>query len=120
MHSKPRKAVLVGIAGSHNAFSLSLYNLKAYAHADPEIRKAWDIRVIQHPLVSVLNHAEKVPELAARIAGEKPDLVGFSCYMWNTMAFRDIAKKLRELSPGTKTLFGGPEMTTDYLLAGKY
>ena len=32
-------AVLVGIAGSHNAFSLSLYNLKAYAYQNSGIRK---------------------------------------------------------------------------------
>ena len=49
---KIMKAVLVGIAGSHNAFSLSLYNLKAYAYQNLKIRKHWDINVIQHPLIN--------------------------------------------------------------------
>ena len=35
---KKMNAVLVGIAGSHNAFSLSLYNLKAYAYQSTQIR----------------------------------------------------------------------------------
>ncbi len=120
MHPEPRKVVLVGVAGSHNAFSLSLYNLKAYVCADADMRKAWDLRVIQHPLVGVTDHAEKVAGLARRIANEKADLVGFSCYMWNTAVFRDIAKELRKLCPDCKILLGGPEMTTDYLVSGKY
>ena len=45
-------AVLVGIAGSHNAFSLSLYNLKAYAYQSTQIRDRWDINVIQKPLIN--------------------------------------------------------------------
>ena len=45
-------AVLVGIAGSHNAFSLSLYNLKAYAYKSSRIRERWNISVIQRPLIN--------------------------------------------------------------------
>ena len=45
-------AVLVGIAGSHNAFSLSLYNLKAYAYKSTQIQDRWDITVIQKPLIN--------------------------------------------------------------------
>ena len=49
---KSKKAILVGIAGSNNAFSLSIYNVKAYAYTDPDIRRTWDISVIQHPLIN--------------------------------------------------------------------
>ena len=120
MQTKRKKAVLIGLAGSYNAFSLSLYNLKAYAYADAEMRKAWEIRVIQHPLISPLDSANKLAALLKLIAEEKPDLCGFSCYMWNTMFFRDLAVQLRALLPATKILFGGPEMTTDYLRQGQY
>ena len=49
---KKMNAVLVGIAGSHNAFSLSLYNLKAYAYQSAQIQDRWDITVIQKPLIN--------------------------------------------------------------------
>ena len=52
-------AVLVGIAGSHNAFSLSLYNLKAYAYQNSGIRKNWKISVIQHPLINFGEERDK-------------------------------------------------------------
>lgn len=118
--AKPNRAVLVGVAGSTNAFSLSLYNLKAYAYADPDIRRTWHITVIQHPLLSAPYDAEKLEELAQRIVREKPDVVGFSCYMWNVTVFRELARMMRTAAPGAKILFGGPEMATDYLRSGQF
>ena len=59
------KATLVGIAGSHHAFSLSLYNLKAYAYRDSQIRKQWEINVIQRPLIGVRQRDKLLSELSS-------------------------------------------------------
>lgn len=117
---KPRKAVLLGIAGSYNTFCLSLYNLKAYAYTDPDIRRTWDIAIIQHPLINVTQTSEKLPLLAEQIVVHKPEMVGFSCYMWNVDVLRELTKRLRDWLPETSILCGGPEMATDYLREGKY
>ena len=111
------KAMLVGIAGSHNAFSLSLYNLKAYAFGDPMIKKNWNIDVIQHPLINfgeTFNN-KKLSDLSKKIIAKKPNLVGFSCYMWNFDSFIKIAINLKKKIPNTKILLGGPEIATDYV-----
>ncbi len=117
---KTRTAVLVGIAGSNTAFSLSLYNLKAYALTDAAIRRSWSFPVVQHPLINVTWQAEKLPKLVEAVALHKPELVAFSCYMWNTAVFRELARSLRERMPGAKLVWGGPEISTDYILGGKY
>lgn len=117
--TKKQIAVLVGIAGSNKAFSLSLYNLKAYAYREPRIRNEWNIVVIQHPLIGVMNREEIIANLSAKIAAARPALVGFSCYMWNVDAFREIASRLRAANPDVLILWGGPEMTTDYVREGK-
>ena len=52
MDNGKRRALLVGIAGSHNAFSLSLYNLKGYAYSDASTRNDWEISVLQYPLIA--------------------------------------------------------------------
>jgi len=117
---KSKKAVLVGIAGSNNAFCLSLYNLKSYAYSDPDIRRVWDITVIQHPLINVTQEADKLPALVEDILVQNPDVVGFSCYMWNVNVLRKLAGILRVRLPETKILWGGPEMATDYLKEGNY
>jgi radical SAM superfamily enzyme YgiQ (UPF0313 family) len=120
LESRPRKAVLVGIAGSNNAFSLSLYNLKAYALADSGIRSRWQLDVIQHPLINVTRAAEQVTPLAERIVARRPELIAFSCYLWNVDVFRELATLLRKHLPDAKIVWGGPEIATDYLKEGKY
>ena len=115
-----KKAVLLGIAGSNNAFCLSLYNLKSYAYTDPEIRSKWDVSVIQHPLIHVNQVSDKLPALVDQIVSSNPDLVGFSCYMWNVTVLHQLTTALRERLPETKLLWGGPEMATDYVKEGKF
>lgn len=117
---KMKRGLLLGIAGSYNAFCLSPYNLKAYAYIDPEIRRTWDIQVIQHPLINVTQQTEKIPKLEDQIVAYNPDLLGFSCYMWNVNALCELAKNLRERLPKTNILWGGPEIATDYISEGKY
>ena len=120
MDKKLSKAVLVGIAGSNNAFSLSLYNLKSYAYSDSEIRSNWDISIIQHPLINVNRQDMEVPPLIDRIVSINPSLVGFSCYMWNVNVFTEIAQTLRKRIPNAKIIWGGSEMSSDYLLQGNF
>ena len=120
LENKLSKAVLVGIAGSNNAFSLSLYNLKAFAYNDPEIRAKWDLSVIQHPLINVNRKDIETPILIDRIVDAKPDLVGFSCYMWNVNVFNEIAQALRKRIPDTQIVWGGSEMSSDFLQQGKF
>jgi radical SAM superfamily enzyme YgiQ (UPF0313 family) len=120
MSSTKKKAILVGIAGSHNAFSLSLYNLKAYAFADAATRAAWSISVIQHPLITATYEETKIPPLVERIVAARPDLVGFSTYMWNVQVFKTLAVEVREHLPNTAIAWGGPEIASEYLLEGKF
>ena len=114
---KKMNAVLVGIAGSHNAFSLSLYNLKAYAYQSTQIRDWWDINVIQKPLINFgeKNNKEILSDLVNEIISKKPNFVGFSCYMWNIDSFLKISKDLKKKLPSVKILLGGPEIATEYV-----
>ena len=122
MHESSRrlKAVLVGVAGSNNAFSLSIYNLKAYAYRDPEIRERWDINIIQHPLIGVAQRDKLLGELTEEIVTQEPDLVGFSCYMWNIEGFLRVAGDLHVKNPTTRVLLGGPEIVTEYVQQSKF
>ena len=120
LESNSFKVVLVGIAGSNNAFSLSLYNLKAFAYNNPEIRNKYDLSIIQHPLINTNRKELEIPPLIEKIVEAKPHLVGFSCYMWNVNFFREIAKTLRKRIPETQILWGGPEMSSDYLMKGQF
>ena len=121
---KKKTALLIGIAGSKNAFSLSLYNIKAYAQTDPEIKDKWHMPVIQHPLINIgafkIQAENELKILSDQVIAQKPDLVAFSCYMWNSKVFEKLASIIRRELPSTLILWGGPEMTTDYILEGLY
>ena len=108
-------AVLVGVSGSNNAYSLSLYNLKAYAYQYSEIQDCWDISVIQHPLIGDWRKDELLSDLANEIVDRKPSLVGFSCYMWNIQGFLEIASELSSRLPNARILLGGPEISREYV-----
>ena len=114
---KKINVVLVGIAGSNTAFSLSLYNLKAYAYQNSQIRKSCYINVIQHPLINFGEkyNEKKLSNLLNEIISKKPNLVGFSCYMWNIECFYKLAEDIKKISPNTKILLGGPEIATEYV-----
>lgn len=118
-----KKATLVGIAGSFNAMSLSLYNLKSYALlTEPSIAERWSIDVLQRKLITP--GSEIAEQMTAQtvdlIVESQPDLVGFSVYMWNVNVFRDIARRLRGRLPNAKIVMGGPEIASEYIREGKY
>ena len=117
MVKEKRKVILVGIAGSNNAFSLSLYNLKAYSYQNLTVRDRWDIDVIQHPLINPGQSFNKriLSALSKKIISKRPYLIGFSCYMWNLDSFLKIAAIIKKKLPDVKILLGGPEIATEYV-----
>lgn len=56
---------------------------------------------------------EDIEEILYSITKEGYDLVAFSCYIWNIEKTLKIAKNLKAVSPQTKILFGGPEVSFD-------
>lgn len=118
--NKRARCVLVGVAGSNNAFSLSLYNLKAFALADADIRDTWQVEVLQHPLIAETTQTAKIESLTERIVAAKPDAVGISAYMWNVPVFRIVTSALRQRLPDATLIWGGPEIATDHILEGHF
>jgi hypothetical protein len=41
---------------------------------------------------------------------QDPALAGFSCYLWNLERSLGLARRLKETRPGTRIVFGGPEV----------
>lgn len=48
------------------------------------------------------------------IMSYQADIIGFSVYIWNIEIIKSLLKKIRELSPKTKLLLGGPEVSYIY------
>ncbi len=53
-------------------------------------------------------------EIAAAIAEERPDVVGFTCYVWNAPDNLKICAELKRLLPDVVVILGGPEVSYHY------
>jgi radical SAM superfamily enzyme YgiQ (UPF0313 family) len=56
---------------------------------------------------------EKLDAILGLIYKEKPQVVAFSCYIWNIEAIKALADSLKKVSPAIKIIFGGPEVSYD-------
>ena len=48
--------------------------------------------------------------IAGVVLATEPDVVGFSCYVWNVVALLDAARRIRLARPQTRIVLGGPEV----------
>ncbi len=53
-------------------------------------------------------------EIAEQIAQEKPDLVAFTCYVWNAPDCLRISRHLKKILPDLEVILGGPEVSYHY------
>ena len=99
-----KRLVLVSLhpAPSPQAVPLACGFLKAALHTLPLEVQLQDV-FLNGPLETGLSAI-----LAAR-----PSAVGFSIYLWNRRAARELAGRNREQLPGTLLFCGGPEATAD-------
>ena len=51
--------------------------------------------------------------ILADLYKRQPDVVGFSCYIWNFHMVCDLAREFHKLMPGVPIWFGGPEVSFD-------
>ncbi|HHV51654.1 MAG TPA: DUF4080 domain-containing protein [Clostridiales bacterium] len=50
-------------------------------------------------------------KIFAKIADKKPNVLGFCCYIWNITAVLKLSKLVKENSPDTILVLGGPEVS---------
>jgi len=85
---------------------LSLFYIKSYAETDPVIGARSRIDVV------VPEDASDAARTAAEIVSRKPDIVGFSCYIWNMLHTMEIARRVKEQAPDTTVVVGGPDVSS--------
>lgn len=95
------KVLLSALNAKYIHTSLAIRCLKAYSEKDFDIELAE--YTIKDPPMNIVSD----------IFQRKPDVIGFSCYIWNieeTIKVIDIVKKIM---PEVKIILGGPEVSYD-------
>ena len=95
---------LVDLTSSY--IPLSLFYIKSYAETDPLIGRDGRIEVV------IPKDASDAARTAAEIAARKPEVVGFSCYIWNMLHTMEIARLVKAAAPDTAIVVGGPDVSS--------
>jgi radical SAM superfamily enzyme YgiQ (UPF0313 family) len=91
---------------------LTTLNAK-YIHTNLAIRLLYELNQEHEGLEwKEFNIKENKDEVAAYCANF--EIVAFSCYIWNITQTLEVAKKIKQLNPGTKILLGGPEVSYEF------
>ncbi|MGW6383196.1 B12-binding domain-containing radical SAM protein [Peribacillus butanolivorans] len=81
--------------------SLSIRYLKAYAQPDYDVQLAE--YTIKDPIMNIVGD----------LYSKKPDVIGFSCYIWNIEETIKVVAMLKKINPELVIILGGPEVTYD-------
>lgn len=96
------KILLTAINAKYIHSNLAVYSLRAYAGA-----YAGQIRIVEFTINNYMD------DLLQAIYREKPDFIGFSCYIWNINLIDRLCIELRKVLPEVKIWLGGPEVSYD-------
>jgi len=95
------KIVLATLNAKYIHTSLALRYLKAYCADEFDVQIAE--YTIKDPAIAI------VSDLFAK----KPDVIGFSCYIWNIEQTIVVIDMIRKVLPHVKIVLGGPEVSYD-------
>ena len=119
MTNKKKRAVLASISGAHNAFSLSLYNIKAHLQSVEDVNKHWHIDVLQQPLITKVNESREFKNFLSGLKNDY-DVIAFPCYMWAIEYIKNAIQALKKTNRKSWIVVGGPEISSDWIVEGRY
>src|SRR5690554_2162124 len=96
------KVVLAALNARYSHSSLALRYLQRYCEGQFPNLETVEFNINQNPRT-----------ILGEITGRKPDVVGFSCYIWNIEIILPLVRSLRKVCPGVTIILGGPEVSFD-------
>jgi len=95
--------LLVAVNAKYIHSNPAIYSLRAYAGEDMQNC----ITIAEYTI------NQRLQDILADIYSQKPDAIGFSCYIWNWNIIQDLLVELPKLLPDTDIWLGGPEVSYD-------
>jgi anaerobic magnesium-protoporphyrin IX monomethyl ester cyclase len=81
--------------------NIAIRYLKAYA--EPEFQVELSEYTIKDPTMNIVSD----------LVQKKPDVIGFSCYIWNIEETIKVISMIKKINPSIQIVVGGPEVTYD-------
>ena len=97
------KFLLVAINAKYVHSNPAIYSLRAYAGEG----------IREHVELAEYTINQYMQDILADIFRRKPDVIGFSCYIWNWALVKELLAELPKVLPNTDIWMGGPEVSYD-------
>lgn len=96
------KILLTAINAKYIHSNLAVYSLKAYAK-----KYKHNIEIAEFTI------NQNIDAILQQIYKAKPDIIAFSCYIWNIEYIKALCEDLHKVLPNTDLWVGGPEVSYD-------
>ena len=94
------KVLLAAINAKYIHSNLAVYSLRAFADRYRESTEIAEYTINQ-----------QLDEILRDIYTRKPDMLCFSCYLWNIVYVEQLIRELPKILPDTEIWLGGPEVS---------
>ena len=94
-------------------FLLTAVNAK-YIHSNPAVyslRGYVGEELSQHVEIAEYTINQNISDILGDIYKKKPDVIGFSCYIWNWTIIQQLVVEIHKLLPNMPIWLGGPEVS---------
>ena len=92
--------LLAAINAKYIHSNLAVYSLRAYAR-----------KYIEETKIAEYTINQPVDEILMNIYTHRPDILCFSCYLWNISYVEQLIREIPKVLPDTKIWLGGPEVS---------
>lgn len=93
---------------------LTAVNAK-YIHSNPAVYSLWAYAAEYKECVEIAEYTinNKTEAILADLFFRKPEVIAFSCYIWNWNIIQELLLELKKILPDTDIWLGGPEVSYD-------
>jgi radical SAM superfamily enzyme YgiQ (UPF0313 family) len=105
------RVLLCGLNAKYIHSNLAVHYLKEYARFSFDKYSRGDESLEVEIKVKEYTINQQFNQILEDIYKGKPDLIGFSCYIWNISIIKQLVVELKKVLPNTKIWLGGPEVS---------
>ncbi len=102
------KVLLAAINAKYIHSNLGIYSLKTYGE---KMLKEWGLAEQAEISLAEYTINHQMEQILQDIYKRKPDVIGFSCYIWNISYVKVILVDIKKVLPDVKIWAGGPEVS---------
>ncbi|SHJ40716.1 B12-binding domain-containing radical SAM protein [Hespellia stercorisuis] len=97
------KTILTAINAKYIHSNLAVYCLRAYARE--YAKETGDVIIAEYTI------NQQVDDILMDLYKQQPDVLCFSCYLWNISYVEELITEISKILPGTVIWVGGPEVS---------